>query len=128
MLKFFNVSRMLMAKAPKIWSDLESFFKKLDESIEETTPPIPQNVIFKEMEFLKKATLIEEIKKTVTPESNGVAALLKKTEKNAFVYTALLIDEDFIEQERNKYLIIKCEGVARDVEELFGENELIILK
>lgn len=94
-------------------------------------PEIPENVkITKvEKELMNKANLIEIAKQNIVPNSNEVLAMLNDKGKNAYyLYLAYSKDKEMLPQEENNYVIIKAEGVTKDLQSLFDGHELIILK
>lgn len=51
-----------------------------------------------------------------------------KQEDGYFIYLAYSKDRKLLPVANNKYLIIKAQALAKEVEDLFAESELIILK
>jgi hypothetical protein len=79
-------------------------------------------------ELLKKEDITEAAKNNIVPNSNMVAALLEKKEDIYIVYLAFLRDKELLPSNENRYVVIKAEGLSRDVETLFDGQSLVVLK
>ena len=79
-------------------------------------------------ELLKKEDITEAAKNNIVPNSNMVAALLEKKEDIYIVYLAFLRDKELLPLNENRYVVIKAEGLSRDVETLFDGQPLVVLK
>lgn len=106
--------------------------KKIDNFFSESFfPEIPENVkITKvEKELVNKADLIEIAKQNIVPNSNEVLAMLNDKGKKAYyLYLAYSKDKEMLPQEENNFIIIKADGLTKDLQSLFDGHELIILK
>ena len=129
--QFFKTIEQLGIWAKEKISNVD-WEKKIDVFFSEPFfPEIPQNVkITKlEKELMNKANLIEIAKQNIVPNSNEVLAMLNDKGKNAYyLYLAYSKDKEMLPQEENNYVIIKAEGVTKDLQSLFDGHELIILK
>jgi hypothetical protein len=109
---------------------LEEVWQMLISSYNENSKESMSNVhkIVKEKDLLKKDDLVEAARENIVSGSDGVCAMLKKTDSKVFVFLAYLKDKELLPSDTNTYVILKAEAIARDVEVLFSNNELIILK
>ena len=73
-------------------------------------------------------TLVDFAKKYIVNGSNEIVAIRSKEADGYFIYLAYSQDRELIEIDKNRYLIIKAKQLADDVNQLFNESELIILK
>lgn len=80
------------------------------------------------VETLTKDKLVQTIKENIVPNSNEVAALIKKDDEKAYLYTAFLKDGELLPAEKNRYLIFVADAIARGLESQFKGNELIVLR
>jgi len=100
----------------------------LDTFLKNMTGEIKGVAFGKEVETLDLATLVEFAKKYVVPNSNEIVALKVKEEDSFLIYLSYSKDRNLLPVASNKYLIIKTHNLAEDVNELFKESELVILK
>lgn len=95
-----------------------SFFEGLFKS---------QNITVEEVEMLSSEKLVELCKKYIVEGSNQVAAFKEFKKDNFYVYLAYCKDRELIDEEHNHYIVIIADGLSKDVKELFGESDLVIL-
>lgn len=81
-----------------------------------------------EVEYLSKEKLVQTLKENSVEDSNEVAAILRKGKESCFLYTAFLKDKELLPVESNKYFIFVSTAIARDLESLFDDKELIVLR
>lgn len=81
-----------------------------------------------DIEYLTMDKLVQNIKENTVPDSDEVAAILRKGKKKNYLYTAFLKNGELLPVESNKYLILVADAVARDLESQFDGNELIVLR
>lgn len=125
----------------KTWNWLKEQARALDwgilfddlkrEAEEALRSGMPGNIktVCVEKELLKRADLVKIARENIVAGSNQVLAAINKEEKSAYyVYMAYARDREMIPQEKNTYVIIKAEALAKDIEDLFDGKELIILK
>lgn len=112
--------------------DWEKVFDNLKHGIEDALDSgMPDNVktVCVEKDLLKKDDLVKIARENIVAGSNQVLAAINTKQKSAYyVYLAYACNREMIPQEENTYVIIKAEALAKDVENLFGGKELIILK
>lgn len=120
------------SKIGDIAKEVGPFLEKMAEAIKALFKNIVSennpNLVCLETQFLTKDYLIETAKKYKVSKATAVAALFEKDEKSYYIKLAYLIDRELLPEAENKYINIIAEGVARDVEILFGDNKCIILK
>jgi hypothetical protein len=80
-----------------------------------------------EQDYLTKDEFVQILKQEKVQGSTEVAALLKKGSEKVYLYTAYVSNGELMPVEANKYLIFISDAIARDLESLFDNNELIVL-
>lgn len=86
------------------------------------------NTVYESLETLNKNRLIEIAKQHIVAGSTEVAAYKTETADSFVIYLAYTKDKELLDSKDNCYVIIKCEALAKDVTNLFGEDKLIILQ
>lgn len=109
----------------KIKDSLIPFFEKFISNFKKASAT---NIFNEEIEFLTMERLIEIAQKHMVANSNEVAAFKEMKDEAFFIYLAYSKDRELIEEKDNHYVIIKSEGLSKDVKNLFNESDLIILK
>lgn len=109
---------------------LSSLAMKFKDFIERKCDDFLKNLnnIYIQKEFLNMQGLIEIAQKNIVPNSNQVCAWLKKDDKTCTIFLAYANNRELLPENLNKYIAIEVEGISRDVENLFGDNELILLQ
>lgn len=113
--------------------------KKVDEVLKEYTPLLEdlvknltgemKGVAFgKEVGMLDMPTLVKIARQYIVPKSNETIALKVQQSDCYFIYLAYSKDRQLLPTSDNKYVIIKAETLAKEVDDLFTKSELIILK
>lgn len=77
---------------------------------------------------LNQEKLVEFAQKYMVQTANAVAVMRSVVDKKDIIYFTYMKDGEIIEIEKNCYVNIQSEALTRDVLELFGEENLIILK
>ncbi len=80
------------------------------------------------VETLTLQELIKIAKKNIVEGANGFAALKTEKNKKVFVYLANCKDSELLDESINKYVIIQANTLSKEVEDLFGDTDLIILQ
>lgn len=106
----------------------EEYLPLVEDFIKNMTGEIKGKAFGKEVDVLDMATLIGFAKKYIVNGSNEIVAIRSKDAGCYFIYLAYSQDRELIEIDKNRYLIIKANQLADDVNQLFNESELIILK
>lgn len=114
-------------KRSGVWIE-DGIKKKIDDMIDYQVNVESKTVVRITKELLKKEDITEAAKNNIVPNSNMVAALLEKKEDIYIVYLAFLRDKELLPLNENRYVVIKAEGLSRDVETLFDGQSLVVLK
>lgn len=88
----------------------------------------PEHLVKINEDFLNMSKMSNLIRDNIVPSSNGVAVLLKKTDKYFIFYICYLKDNTILPNKKNKHIIILSEAISRDVEQNFVKSSIIILK
>lgn len=113
-------------KRSGVWIE-DGIKKKIDDMIDYQVN-VESKTVSINKELLKKEDITEAAKNNIVPNSNMVAALLEKKEDVYIVYLAFLRDKELLPLNENRYVVIKAEGLSRDVETLFDGQSLVVLK
>lgn len=81
-----------------------------------------------EVDVLEMKSLIEFAKKYIVPNSNEIVAIKINEPDGYYVYMAYSNNRQLLPVVDNRYLIIKAGKLAKEVEELFANSNLVILK
>lgn len=116
---------------------LETKFKKIGVRVKNEILPIAwnfiknifssRNVFSEDVDILSFEKLVEISKCYIVEGANEVAALKQFNEDTFYIYLAYCKDRNLIDEDKNKYVIIKADGLSKEVKELFSESDLIIL-
>jgi len=82
----------------------------------------------KEVELLDLATLVGFAKEHIVKNSNEIVVMRVNEEACSYIYLAYSRDRELLPSEDNRYLIIKAQALSTEVNNLFKDSELIILK
>ena len=100
----------------------------LDDFVKNLKGDIKGVALGKEVDVLDMQALVSFAKNYIVSESNEIVAMKTKQEDGYFIYLAYSKDRKLLPVANNKYLIIKAQALAKEVEDMFAESELIILK
>lgn len=78
--------------------------------------------------LLNREKLIEIAKKHIVVGATEVVAYKTSKSDSFIVYLAYSKNKELLPVEQNRYVIIKAEALSGDINSLFGDNKLIILK
>lgn len=78
--------------------------------------------------LLNKEKLISIAKKYIVVGATEVVAYKTSKADSFIVYLAYSKEKELLPVGQNRYVIIKAEALSGDINSLFGENKLIILK
>lgn len=78
--------------------------------------------------LLNKERLITIAKEHITVGATEVVAYKTSKLDSFIIYLAYSKNKELLPVEQNRYVIIKAEALSGDVNAIFGENKLIILK
>ena len=80
-----------------------------------------------EVDILTMQKMIQIAQQNIVSGANGFAALKLQKDSKYFVYLANCKDRALLDESVQKYAVIKANEINAEVNELFGENDLIIL-
>ena len=134
-----EIAKPLIEKAKEILVDTEKVLTvKVQKEYVPLLEDLKKNLITGEIKgiaygekvgVLDKATLVGFSKKhRPSGVCNQVVALKIKDTESYFIYLAYAHDLFILPNDFNHYVIIQAAHLANDVEQLFGDSELIILK
>lgn len=106
----------------------KEYIPLLDDFVKNLKGDIKGVALGKELDVLDMQTLVTLAKKYIVSDSNEIVAVKTKQEDGYFIYLAYSKDRKLLPIANNKYLIIKAQALEKEVEDLFAESELIILK
>ena len=113
----------------KIVEDVkEEYMPILEDLVKNFTGEIKGVAFGKEVGRLDMPTLVSFAKTHIAPKSNEIVAMKVKQEDCYFIYLAYSKDRQLLPIADNKYVIIKAQALSNEVEALFVESELVIIK
>lgn len=106
----------------------KEFMPLLEDLVKNFTGEMKGLAFGKEVGMLDMPTLVDFAKKYIVAKSNEIVAMKVKQTDCYFIYLAYSKDRQLLPTADNKYVIIKAQTLAKEVEDLFLESELVILK
>lgn len=106
----------------------KEYMPLLEDLVKNFTGEIKGLAFGKEVDMLDMSTLVSFAKKYIVQNSNEIVAMKVKQDDSCFIYLAYSKDRQLLPTTDNKYIIIKAQTLSKEVEELFVESELVILK
>ena len=106
----------------------ENTKEQVNEFIAELNTKKVENVDFREVELLNSSKLISLAKENIVDGSNEVYVWKKTYESDMYVNLAYGKDQELLEKDKNKFIILKVEALSADLLSMFEESELVILK
>lgn len=108
--------------AKQVTEHIKNFLKEL------TSASQPANVHVLEVNSLNQEELVNISKKYIVNDSKEVV-VIRKTLKDCYIlYLAYSVNKELLPQEKNNYIVIKTNALTPEVLNLFGSEDLIILK
>lgn len=86
------------------------------------------NIISTTVDTLNIQKLIEIASEYRIEGSTEVAAYKAATDDEYIIYLAYTKDKELLDESINNFVIIHCQSIARELEKLFKDDQLIILK
>lgn len=121
--------KILVKNVGKVLTKIkEEYVPLLDELIKNLTGETKGIAFGKTTGLLDMETLVSMAKQYITSKSNEIVALRTKEDDGYIIYLAYAKDRQLLPTKDNNYLIIKADALDKDVEALFEESELVILK
>lgn len=98
---------------------IDDFIKSLKQKV---------NVEYKEEEMFNSSKLIKLAKENIVKGSNEVYVWKKTYNNGVYINIAYGINNNLLEDDKNKFIIVKVEALSADLLNMFEESELVILK
>ena len=102
--------------------------EQVNEFIEEINTEKVENVDFREVELLNSSKLITLAKENIVDGANEVYVWKKAYKSGVYINLAYGKDQELLEKDKNRFIILKVEALSADLLSMFEESELIILK
>ena len=102
--------------------------EQVNEFIEELNTEKVENVDFREVELLNSSKLITLAKENIVDGANEVYVWKKAYKSGVYINLAYGKDQELLEKDKNKFIILKAEALGADLLNMFKESELVILK
>ena len=102
--------------------------EQVNEFIEEINTEKVENVDFREIELLNSSKLITLAKENIVDGANEVYVWKKAYKSGVYINLAYGKDQELLEKDKNKFIILKVEALSADLLSMFEESELVILK
>ena len=80
------------------------------------------------LDSLSMPELLQVARKNIVAGANGFVVFRAEKDNKCFIYLANCKDRELLDESINKYIIIQADSLSKEVEELFGETDLIILQ
>ena len=102
--------------------------EQVNEFIEELNTEKEVDVDFREIELLNSSKLITLAKENIVDGANEVYVWKKTYKSGVYINLAYGKDQELLEKDKNKFIILKAEALGADLLNMFKESELVILK
>ena len=102
--------------------------EQVNEFIEELNTEKEVDVDFREIELLNSSKLITLAKENIVDGANEVYVWKKAYKSGVYINLAYGKDQELLEKDQNKFIILKAEALGADLLNMFKESELVILK
>ena len=120
---------VILEEGKKAMDDIVNNTKEqVGDFMKELNTETAKNVEFKEVELLNSSKLITFAKENIVPGANEVYAGKKQYKDGVYINLAYGNDQNLLENDKNKFIIIKAEALTADLLNMFKESELVILK
>lgn len=106
----------------------ENTKEQVNEFIEDLNTEKVDNVDFREVEILNSSKLITLAKENIVDGANEVYVWKKAYKSGMYINLAYGKDQELLEKDKNKFIILKAEALSADLLNMFEESELVILK
>lgn len=87
-----------------------------------------KNVDFREVKLLNSSKLITLAKENTVAGANEVYVWKKTHKGGMYINLAYGKDQELLEKDKNKFIILKVDALSTEVLNMFEESELVILK
>ena len=102
--------------------------EQVNEFVEELNTEKEVDVDFREIELLNSSKLITLAKENIVDGANEVYVWKKAYKSGVYLNLAYGKDQELLEKDKNKFIILKAEALGADLLNMFKESELVILK
>ena len=102
--------------------------EQVNEFIEELNTEKEVDVDFREIELLNSSKLITLATENIVDGANEVYVWKKAYKSGVYINLAYGKDQELLEKDKNKFIILKVEALSADLLSMFEESELVILK
>ena len=102
--------------------------EQVNEFVEELNTEKEVDVDFREIELLNSSKLITLAKENIVDGANEVYVWKKAYNSGIYINLAYGKDQELLEKDKNKFIILKAEALGADLLNMFKESELVILK
>lgn len=103
-------------------------FPVLEGMVQNLTGELKGIAYGEEVELLDMARLVGFAKEHIVKNSNEIVVMRVKEDACCYIYLAYSRDRELLPSDSNRYLIIKARALSPEVDNLFKDSELIILK
>lgn len=123
-----TIKKVVQALLPelKAWfmEQVRQFEQQLDTLASPEADLLKETI---ELEFINKQELVSIAQKHIVPGSDGVAVLRTKEKDKEYLLLIYVKGRELLSPENDSRVLIVSQLVSRDIHELFGNEELIIL-
>ena len=102
--------------------------EQVNEFVEELNTEKEVDVDFREIELLNSSKLITLAKENIVDGANEVYVWKKAYKSGVYINLAYGKDQELLEKDKNRFIILKAEALGADLLNMFKESELVILK
>lgn len=121
--------KSLMQEISNLVNKIKSeYIPILNDFVKNMTGEIKGTVMGNEVDVLDMPTLVSFAKRYIVRGSNEIVAIRTRESGCQIVYITYAKDRQLLDVSANRYLIFKAKSLAGDVEKLFEESELVIIK
>lgn len=106
----------------------QEYIPLMEDLMKNLTGEIKGTAFGKDVECLDMQTLVAMGKEYMVDDCNEIVATKVKDDVAFYVYLAYSKDRQMLPVSKNRYIIIKAKSLAPEVENIFAESELVILK
>ncbi|MDE5880170.1 MAG: hypothetical protein K2H60_00435 [Muribaculaceae bacterium] len=128
-----------LQKILKLFSGIVEGIEKATESIKQSTEELHKNqsedptlsmpkVVVEKVEFVSLSDLRNLVQANKPEDCDGVAAVIKKGTDKTQVFLTFVKGRKVLDNCINTVIIVSAEAVSKEIKNLFGDNQVIILK
>ncbi len=126
---FEEVAPVVVEEGKKAIDEIAQNTKEqVNEFIEQLNTEKVKNVDFREVKLLNSSKLITLAKENTVAGANEVYVWKKTHKGGMYINLAYGKDQELLEKDKNKFIILKVDALSTEVLNMFEESELVILK